>query len=298
MFPNSHMYVRTQIIQDVLGNHGRKRRRTAIRTQLEVRRVERRGDVGHRHAEQLVDGAEEPVEGRDDARWTARAELRSLRGARPRQERVVVVHADDRDVRPRRQPESLEDLGQVRADVAERVLHAGRVDPCLEAAADLEIVGADVDRDQLHRPAVLEEERDGVGQLHPQAVLAPAVARPLQHVRRGLGDGAAELLQLEVGGRGLQSLVELVGVPVRGRVIDAVASGLHPHRQGVAQRQVPDLPSVVASPEPGRPWRRGQSGRMSTVSVFHVRPVRIASPPLQVGGATRSPSRAPRRARR
>ena len=139
-------------------------------------------------------------------------------------------------------------------------------------------------------PRCVEEERHGVGQLHPEAVLAPAVTRPLQHVGRGLGDRAAELLQLEVGGRGLQGLVELVGVPERGRVIDVGGIRLDADRQRVAQRQVPDLPSVVVSPsrdghgdEANQDHEHGQ--RLPRPSGSH----RISSAPSGWGPRARRP---------
>ena len=225
---------------------------TDVHQGLECGRVERRGDVGHRHTEESVDGPEEAVEGRDGlVRLLGELGLANQPGG---QERIVIVHADDRDVGPRSEAEGGEDPRQVRGDLAEGLLDAGRIDP-REAAAGLDVVGADVDGDESDRPAVLEEEFDGVRQLDPQVVLGPAIARSPQHVLRGLRDCAAELLELELRLRDLQGLVELVGIPVRGRVIDARGIGLDAHRQGIPQREVPELLPAIA---PG--LRRGGQG--------------------------------------
>ena len=68
-----------------------------------------------------------------------------------------------------------------------------------------------------------------------------------------LGERAPQLLELELGVRAPQDLVELVGVAVLGRAVDA-AGRLDPGRQRVPQRQVPDRAAALGP----RVGRRGQ----------------------------------------
>src|SRR6185369_13422491 len=90
------------------------------------------------------------------------------------QERVVVVHPDDLDERCR-QPEPYDDLRHVLRDRGQAIVDAGLVDRA-GGQTVVDIIGADVDGDELDPQRMRPDEVNGRIQLVVLGVRADATA--------------------------------------------------------------------------------------------------------------------------
>jgi tetratricopeptide (TPR) repeat protein len=218
----------------------------------EVGRAERVLHVGCPHPEGPVALAEQLVE-----RLVERDALRRhLLPGRPGQvggeERVVQVHARDHDAPPGRLAQRAQDQWQIMRDGSEPLGHAGLADRGGGRAA-VDVVRADVDRDQRDLRPVGRDERQRGGELRTLPVRARR-AGPGQHGRAGL-TGAAELHQGQRPAE-LAPVVRVQVVGVAGVGLDALAQRdpgrqrrrgrLHALGEGVAERDVVDGAPVTA----------------------------------------------------
>ncbi len=232
---------------DVARQRAAARRRHRV---TEVRRVERPEHVRDPGAMGRVDAVEQAV--------VARGQPLDEPGGRPageavapqRQRGQVVGHAGDPDTRPRRGADARHYRGQVAQrprDVGPEA--GGDLAEALPGAAVLGVVGADVDGDEEHVPAMGAQEGRGGGKLRTAGVAAD----PAVHHRGGRLARTAELHQPQRRASRAQRRVQLVGIPLPGLDADPRRVRLDALGQRVAERQV-----VAGLPRRGRPARRAR----------------------------------------
>ena len=176
----------------------------------EVVGLERGRDVGNGNTRGRVASGEDRVEP-VGLRGRLLGECLAARTREPRrEERVVVVHAEDPDAGIGGL-EAREDLGEVGVHRREAVGEARVVDAA-RAGATVDVVAADVDREERDVTGVGPEEVRGLGELRDRRAARLAVDH-----RRGGGAGAAEVLEHEARRARELVLVHEVHVGARAR---------------------------------------------------------------------------------
>ena len=196
-----------------------------------VERSEHVGDAGAglgvRLVEQAGEGDGQPLaDPRDRMAQGAVAPLREIG--------QVVAHPDDAHPRARRRAQAAQDRDQPGRGPGDPAQARGELGQALLAAADLGIVGADVDGDEQHVPAMVAQEGGRGGELRTAGVAADTAV----HHRLGGLPGAPELYQPQRGASAPQLGVHEVRVTLRGLDAGAGRVGLDTPGQGVAQGKV------------------------------------------------------------